>query len=167
MNNKIRTTKKRGETTQHRKHLEHFPLTQKHEFYQTQTQEVVTLWKPVLFEANILGSVVNLFGVEFPWFVCDQSFFFSWIVVLKSFFVLKILKFKHLVNHDTPVHVVHSRTIAFRQTVHDVHTNTVAFSIQSWSSVVSVLILTDAHTRWMAQDNDPRHMTQRHINSSW
>ena len=42
-----------------------------------------------------------------------------------------VLKFIHVVNHDTSVHVEHSRTVAFRQTVRDVHTNTVAFSIQS------------------------------------
>ena len=51
---------------------------------------------------------------------------------LVEFFVrLHLLKFIHVVNHDTSMHVVHSRTVAFRKTVHDVHTNTVAFNLQS------------------------------------
>ena len=36
-----------------------------------------------------------------------------------------VLNFRHVVNHDTSMHDVHSRTVAFRQTVHDVHSRTV------------------------------------------
>ena len=61
-------------------------------------------------------------------------------VLIFSFFgfCFFVLKFIHVVNHDTSMHAVHSCTVAFRLTVRDVHTNTVP-------SVVSGLIFT-AHT---------------------
>ena len=56
--------------------------------------------------------------------VCGLSaaFFF---LKRKCFSFFFLLKFIHVVNHDTSMHDVHTSTAAFRQTVHDVHTNTV------------------------------------------